>query len=91
MAKLDGFKPEQIQAAFDKPKEPLRNNVIKKPLFNSARVVKIEAAQVGHGGEDGAENCQIRVRPLQNDGQLVGIVAECSCGQKTRIMFEYEN
>ncbi len=62
-----------------------RQSVIKKDevrLGNSKRIEpKVHQPNADHDGQ---------VFPITEDGQVVGFVYECSCGEVAKIMFEFE-
>jgi len=82
-----------------------KKNVLKQfkadiKTFNSnkknSQLIKDNKVQVGNpvkvntNGKSSSEQ-QDSIKPIINDGRIVGVHYKCTCGREKKIMFQYNN
>lgn len=88
MAILDEFKPEQARTLFGSADTRKSRTIIKQQEVRVGNPVRIKPSD-GAGQHEGGGH-EMRVRPIQKDGRIVGVITECGCGEAVRILFEFE-
>ena len=81
----DPFEPGQGEPGRAEPIVH-RQTVIKGKQVRLTQPRHIDVLEIGGSEEDQ----QDLVRPLLDNGEVVGLIYHCSCGRQTRILFEYE-
>lgn len=72
--------------------ENKKNQIVREPILKGQRVVLGSPVKLDLlTSKRAAHLHQPQVEPIIENGQVIGFVFECACGESTEILFEYEN
>jgi len=72
--------------------ENKKNQIVREPILKGQQVILGSPVKLDmYKGNRGGHTHDAQVEPIIENGQVIGFVFECACGESTEILFEYEN
>jgi len=85
MSVSNKFHADEKGSIFNKIKPKPSSNIIKNQYTHSGNPIKIKLAE-----NENQKTLKNSILPIKKDGEIIGFISECSCGEIVKVYFKYE-